>query len=364
MASITLDGIAADNTINLVEATKTLPLSGTSSDIPPGTLVSIFIDGSPTAAAYSFLNADGSWHAVLDASELADGPHTITASAASASSIQNVTVDTVAPEMTVTRSDAALTNDGTVHYSVVFTEAPVSVTIANFGLAVTGTIAGATVTGVTPIDATHYTVTVATGTGDGTIALTATGLKDAAGNGIAGVTFQPVQTIPTATGDIYALRSGDLNSDGRPDLVGVGSQGFGIWLNNGDGTFAFENTNIINLSSSALVDVNNDGKLDLVAGRSSAATVYIFLGNGDGTFGDGPSAAFSSTASPVGLAAADFNGDGKVDLAVNSATSPPSGTAFLTVYLGAGNGSARARATTSWSATTATTRSGAKTATT
>lgn len=80
------------------------------------------------------------------------------------------------------------------------------------------------------------------------------------------------------------------------------------------------------------VDLNNDGKLDLVNTNRAANTVSISLGNGDGTFGTQTTVMTGTT--PVGLAAGDMNGDGKVDLVVANSAAAVSTLSFL-----AGNGS-------------------------
>jgi hypothetical protein len=128
---------------------------------------------------------------------------------------------------------------------------------------------------------------------------------------------------------------GDFNGDGKPDLVigtawadGVGDfvrGGAAVLLGNGDGSFHYGSfpygptfpTGGELTVSVAVADFNADGKLDLaVTGNSDAsifADVVVMLGRGDGTF-----AARSHHDVPYltqSVVTGDFNLDGKVDLA-------------------------------------------------
>ena len=81
----------------------------------------------------------------------------------------------------------------------------------------------------------------------------------------------------------------------------------------------------------AEADFNRDGKLDLAVSSSSSNTVSIFLGNGDGSFQ--PSTSLNTTTHPWGIAVGDLNGDGIPDLVIGS-----NSAAGLTIALGNGAG--------------------------
>ncbi|HET7380630.1 MAG TPA: VCBS repeat-containing protein, partial [Gaiellales bacterium] len=115
---------------------------------------------------------------------------------------------------------------------------------------------------------------------------------------------------------------GDLNADGKPDLVVANS---GLWpaygttvsvlLGNGGGSFA-PKTDFVTGGvpySVAIGDLNGDGKPDLVVARGGA--VSVLLGNGDGSFG--PTADFPADDAEF-LAIGDLNGDGKLDVATTN----------------------------------------------
>jgi hypothetical protein len=129
------------------------------------------------------------------------------------------------------------------------------------------------------------------------------------------------------------LAVGDFNHDGNADLAVATSSGVAIMLGNGDGTLQTPVDYPDNATAIAVGDFNGDGKPDLALAYalSTTSSVSILLGNGDGTFQT--AASIPAGGPPDCLTIADFNGDGKPDLAAGV------GSGGLSVLLGNGNGS-------------------------
>ena len=165
-------------------------------------------------------------------------------------------------------------------------------------------------------------------------------------------TFQaPVVTPLTIAAT--SLRVGDFNGDKKADLI-VGNVDtstqavtLNILIGNGNGTFQAAKaiaSEAANAPQNAplnflILDFNADGRLDLAIIVS--AGVQILLGKGDGTFQSGATAVLASGFTALALLTADFNGDAKPDLIVNSfAFSSSSVTPqHVSVFLGHGDGS-------------------------
>jgi hypothetical protein len=157
--------------------------------------------------------------------------------------------------------------------------------------------------------------------------------------------FLPAVNYPVGTNP-FAVAVGDFNRDGIPDLAvanafQVSPEGtISILLGNGDGTFQTAlnfNSGGAEPSKLAVGDFNADGKLDLAVanyGGGGANNVSVLLGNGDGTFK--PAVSYMTGPMPSSVAAADFNGDGKLDLAVTNNGGLNGST--VSVLLGKGDG--------------------------
>ena len=181
------------------------------------------------------------------------------------------------------------------------------------------------------------------------------------GNG----TFQPAVTYSTGAYHASSVAVADVNGDGKPDLLvanfcqssGDCANGtLSVLLGNGDGTFQSPvtyNSGGYGASSVAIVDVNGDGKPDLVLANqcvsspcASEGAVDVLLGNGDGTFQTAV-AYYSGGYGLVSVATADVNGDGKPDLLVANlcASSSSCGNGSVGILLGNGDGTFQAAVT-------------------
>lgn len=131
-------------------------------------------------------------------------------------------------------------------------------------------------------------------------------------------TLQPHVDYPTGTFPT-SVALGDFNRDGILDLAvnsstSYGPGGLSVMLGNGDGTFqpAVDYTTQVYPFAVQAGDFNRDGKLDLAVVSFEESTVDLFLGNGDGTFQS--YVPYATGEGPVQLAVADLNGDHAPDI--------------------------------------------------
>lgn len=144
--------------------------------------------------------------------------------------------------------------------------------------------------------------------------------------GVGDGTFQP--HVDYGTGINPSFTIADVNHDGKADLAiahqtcmysPCGTGVVSVLLGNGDGTFPSTVPLAIGgiPGSAASADFNGDGKLDLAIVNATSGLVSILLGNGNGTF-QTPMNYFAGS-SPGAITVGDFNNDGKLDLAVTTA---------------------------------------------
>ena len=139
-------------------------------------------------------------------------------------------------------------------------------------------------------------------------------------------------------GSATSLTSGDFNGDHKIDLAVVGGDNtVSLLLGNGDGTFQTPMMTSVgnSLGQIATGDFNGDGRSDLAltgfGGSQHNNTVAVLLGKGNGHFQ--PASFTSVAAQPEGVAIADMNHDGKLDVVISNA-----GTDQVSVLLAKGDG--------------------------
>ena len=160
------------------------------------------------------------------------------------------------------------------------------------------------------------------------------------GNGRTGFTPAPGSPFKAAA---HLVAAGDVNGDLKPDLALThhDSYNVAVLLGAGDGRFApapgspfaaHQGSSPHN-HGLTLADLNSDGRPDIITSNQDDNSVSVLLGDGRGDFAPSPGSPFAVGLAPYPHAAADVNGDGRLDIAVPNVRGNS-----LTVLLGDGRG--------------------------
>lgn len=200
--------------------------------------------------------------------------------------------------------------------------------------------------GQTVVATGHSLVSVAVGdfNGDGILDLAGTNnvsngtVTVLVGNGNGG--FNPVAGSPFAVGNgPRSVAVGDFNGDGKQDLAvsNFGSNDVTVLAGNGAGGFSSANGSPIGVGANpeglAVGDFNGDGIEDLAVPNAGSDNLTVLLGSAAGGFSSAAGSPLAVGSDPVSVAVADFNGDGKQDVAVTCY-----GSSNLSILLGNGGG--------------------------
>ncbi len=162
------------------------------------------------------------------------------------------------------------------------------------------------------------------------------------GTGPGAISFAPYVLIPFASGPGF-VTTADIDNDGLVDIVGVSSQ-LTVLRNTstGPGTISFGTAvNFLtgnNPLSVAAGDFDGDNKVDLVVTNSQDVNLSVFrnISSGTGSIAFAPKTDFATGTLPYAVAPADLDGDGKIDIAATDATA---NTISVLVNTSAGTGS-------------------------
>ena len=137
-----------------------------------------------------------------------------------------------------------------------------------------------------------------------------------------------------------SLTTADLRGDGRTDIISGNGLSYDVTVLLSDGAGGFADPVSLPMPSLdhgavfvATGDANGEGRADLVATGFDASTVLVFLGTGDGSFGDPASFNAGGDTWPWGVALADVDGDDVLDIVTSNNNS-----ANVSVLKGDGSG--------------------------
>jgi len=136
---------------------------------------------------------------------------------------------------------------------------------------------------------------------------------------------------------IHGIAVGSLRGATAPDVVAVGTETAGsnayVLLNNGSGAFGLPQKLPVTATATAVATADVDGGgTDIVVATNNQ--ILVFLNQGGGTFATTPAHTYAAQPTVTAVAVADFNGDGKPDIAASS-----TGSDEVEIFTGNGDGS-------------------------
>ncbi len=145
------------------------------------------------------------------------------------------------------------------------------------------------------------------------------------GDGAGGFSATPVSVDDLIGNDISGGAAGDLDGDGVPDVVGISkadSRAVVIFRTaNSPQVARLELTPGSKPNGVAVADLNNDGKLDILISNEGSNDLSVFLNLGQRQFTNGSVRVATGGVHPIGMALGDLNDDGRLDVAVPLAAS-------------------------------------------
>ncbi|HVQ38409.1 MAG TPA: Ig-like domain-containing protein, partial [Pyrinomonadaceae bacterium] len=247
-----------------------------------GALVELLRNG----AFVSSTTAGGASVTLDDTASLPDTTYAYTArqtdlagNVANSAGTLNVTIDTTAPTvLSSNRVESTPTNLQTVHFTVTFNEDVTGVDATDFVTTATGGLSGTSVTGVTPVTASQYTVTVDTGTGDGNLRLD---VVTSSGTPVVDVMNIALATGFT-TGEVYVVSKSDPFATAitrvESNPTNLGTVNFMVVFG--------KNVTGVDSTDFALAATGPTGaSILLVTGANSIYNVQVNTGTLDGTLG-------------------------------------------------------------------------------
>ncbi len=340
--------------ISLTNETS-LSISGTSGDNVQITLTAT--DGTNSITPLTTTSdANGNWSfSNVNVSSLSDGNIVFTATDAAGNTVStgNIPKDATAPTvLSIVLGSANPTKAASVTYTVTFSEAVTNVQASDFSLAIGSGLSGSTISGITGSGST-YTVTVASGTGSGTLGLNLVdddSIIDAAGNPLGGIG----SGNGDFTGSVYTIDNTAVAFTNLPasvnnatqsslTITGTADPGVTVTLTASDGTNTSTSVQTTTSASGVFTFTNysvqslNDGSITFTATDAAGNTVTSASVTKDTVL---PAIAVTTVTTPINSeneTSTSAGGTGAVGATISVvATDGTNSTAAMTTTVGSG----------------------------